>query len=168
MEKMLATAQIGRTHGVDGFVRIHPFSDETEHLEVLDSCLIRTKEGRSIKCTVKDHKAHSDSFLMRFCGYESREKASLLSGGVMYIDRDKGAKLEEGEYYIADLFGLDMICEGEKIGTVESVCDGAQADYLLVRKTDGSTMLVPNMDVFVSKPDFGKGTIELLNGELAK
>ena len=52
------------------------------------------------------------------------------------------------------------------MGTVESVCDGAQADYLMVRKPDGQTILVPNMEPFVSRPDFENGTIELLNSSL--
>ena len=49
---------------------------------------------------------------------------------------------------------------------MESVCDGAQADYLMVRKSDGSSVLIPNMAPFVSKPDFEKGTIELVEKSL--
>lgn len=166
-EKLLATASIGRTHGWEGFVRIHPYSGETSHLERLESCVIVRRDSRRLEVSVKDFSRHADAFLMRFSGYESKEKAQILSGGIMYIPRSLGPQLEEGEYYIADLFGLTLVCAGRAVGTVESVADGAQADYLLVRRPDGSQIIIPNMEPFVSKPDFVKGEIELLNAELA-
>lgn len=165
-DRLLVTAAVGRTHGYEGFVHIHPYSGETEHLRRLDECTIVCRDGRSVKVRVLDTRDHSDSFLMRFSGYESKEKASMLSGGKMYIRREEGPRLDQGEYYIADLFGLSLTCDGRTVGTVESVCDGAQADYLMVRKSDGSSVLIPNMAPFVSKPDFEKGTIELVEKSL--
>lgn len=165
-EGLLATASVGRTHGYEGFLLIHPYSGETDHLKRLGKCIIVCRDGRRVEVRVIDTKEHSYSFLMRFSGYESKERAALLSGGRMFIRREDGPVLDEGEYYIADLFGLSLVCSGKVVGTVESVCDGAQADYLMVRKSDGQTILVPNMEPFVSRPDFENGTIELLNSSL--
>ena len=165
-ERTLATAQIGRTHGFEGFVRIHPFSGEYDHLMKLSACSIKLRDGRLAEVSVRDIRLHADSMLMRFDGYETKEKAAKLSGGTMYISRDEGPHLEEGEYYIADLFGLTVLCGGQKAGTVDSVCDGAQADYLLIKLIDGRQVLVPNLPVFVSRPDFENRTITVLDSAL--
>lgn len=163
---MIATAQVGKTHGTDGWLRVRPFSGETEHLEKLRECEVATRDSKRVALVVSGTMEHSDSFLMRFRGYETREKAQRLAGGVLYVPRANAAKLEEGEYYIADLFGLKVVFSGREVGVVESVCDGAQAPYLLVRKSDGRTRYVPNMEPFVSKPDFARGEITLLMGEI--
>ena len=164
-EKLLATASIGRTHGWEGFVRIHPYSGETSHLERLESCVIVRRDSRRLEVSVKDFSRHADAFLMRFSGYESKEKAQILSGGIMYIPRSLGPQLEEGEYYIADLYGLRVMHGGEECGIVKEVSEGAQAMLLQVER-NGRIYIVPNLPVFVSKPDFRSGTIELLMGEL--
>ena len=87
-DRLLVTAAVGRTHGYEGFVHIHPYSGETEHLRRLEECTIVCRDGRSVRVRVLDTRDHSDSFLMRFSGYESKEKASMLSGGKMYTSSD--------------------------------------------------------------------------------
>ena len=167
MDKPLATATIGRTHGLEGFLRIHPFSGEVDHLEKLQKGVVRLRDGRQVAVTVSATRHHADSFLMRFSGYDSKEKAAALSGAVLLIDRSDAPVLEEGEYYIADLYGLKLTAGDVTIGTITAVADGAQADYLVIKKDDGKEVLIPNMAPFVSKPDFTKGCVELLMPELA-
>lgn len=165
---LLATAKVGKTHGLKGFLRLESLSGEFEHLEALDEAMIRTKEGKEVKVKVEATAYHTDSFLMKFSGYDSPEKARFLSGGVMYITRDKAPRLEEGEYYIADLFDLDMILEdGKCVGRVISVSEGAQAMLLHVEKDDGRVFLVPNMKPFIGGIDFEKNTITLLMKEVS-
>ncbi len=165
-KKLLVTAAVGKTHGYDGFLRIHPMSGETGHLEKLHDCVIETRDGKQVAVSVLETRKHADCFLMKFTSYDTKEKAAVLSGGRMLIQRDQAPELKKGEYYIADLFSLDVICNGQKAGVVESVCDGAQADYLMIRKNDGRTVLVPNMPPFVSRPDFESNSITVLMKEL--
>ena len=89
MEKktVLATATVGRVHGVDGFLKIYPLSGEYDHLLHLDEAFLELRSKERVKVTVKDTKMHQDAVLMRFNEYPDREKAKVLSGSVMYIDR---------------------------------------------------------------------------------
>lgn len=161
-QDMIATASIGRSHGVEGFLRVTPYSGSVEHLLSLDEGVALTREGREVRLSVDAVRMHADCLLMRFVGYSQREKAQRLSGSVLYVRREKASALEEGEYYIADLYGLALVSGGRTVGKVEAVADGAQADYLIVRTDDGRSVIVPNMAPFVSRPDFEHGTIELL------
>ena len=165
-KQLLATATVGKAHGVEGFLRINSLSGEYDHLMKLDSAILETKDGKQVAVSVEDVKVHSSQILFRFKGYESPEKARFLSGSVMYITRDKAPRLKKGEYYVADLIGLDMIYDGETVGKVEYLSDGAQGLYLNVRLPSGEIRIVPNIPSFVSRPDLEKGCITLLMKEL--
>ena len=163
MEKktVLATATVGRGHGVEGFLRIYPLSGEYDHLLSLDKAQIELKNKERVHVTVKDTKMHQDALLMRFAEYPDRERAKLLSGGVMYIARDKCPPLEDGEYYVADLYGMDVCYSSTILGKVVDTSEGAQALLLHVRDNDGKIHLVPNMKPFVERVDIENGRIIL-------
>ena len=165
-EQLLATAIVGKTHGVNGFLRINSLSGEYEHLLNLDSCLLKTKDGKQVAVTIEDVKVHSSDILFKFVGYDAPEKSRFLSGSVMYIPRNKAPRLKKGEYYIADLIGLNLVYDSKTLGTVEYLSDGAQGLYLNVRDINGNLKIIPNIPHFVSKPDFEKKEITLLIKEL--
>ena len=108
-------------------LKIYPLSGEYDHLLHLDEAFLELRSKERVKVTVKDTKMHQDAVLMRFNEYPDREKAKVLSGSVMYIDRSKCPPLEEGEYYIADLYGMSVVYQGKEVGVVEDTSEGAQA-----------------------------------------
>ena len=165
-KSLLATALIGKTHGLNGFLRIVSLSGEYEHLSTLDKAEIRTRDGRSIHVEVEDVLFHKEDFLMKFASFSTPEKARTLSGGVMYITRDKAPALDEGEYYIADLYGLKAEVGGKAVGVVCDTSEGSQALLLHIRMADGRVRLVPNMEPFVGVRDFENGSIEILMPEV--
>lgn len=163
---LLAAATIGRTHGLDGYLRLYPLSGEIEHLMKLEEAVIRLRDGREKKVIAESIRLVSGDALIRFRGYDTPEKARVLAGGVLLIERSQAPELGEGEFYVADFYGLDVISDGVKAGTIEDTSEGAQAIMLHIRCNDGRIRLVPYLPVFLSHPDFDKGTIELLMPEL--
>lgn len=168
MEKktVLATATVGRVHGVDGFLKIYSLSGEIDHLLTLDEAKLVLKSKEEVFVTVKDIKMHQDELLMRFYNYETREKAKTLSGAVMYIAREKCPPLEEGEYYIADLYGMKIYYDGSEVAEVVDTSEGAQALLLHAKKKDGKIVLIPNMKPFVSRVSLDDGRIYLETGDV--
>ena len=163
---LLAAATIGRTHGLDGYLRLYPLSGEIEHLMKLEEAVIRLRNGSEKKVIAESIRLVSGDALIRFRGYDTPEKARVLAGGVLLIERSQAPELGEGEFYVADFYGLDVISDGVKAGTIEDTSEGAQAIMLHIRCNDGRIRLVPYLPVFLSHPDFDKGTIELLMPEL--
>ena len=163
---LLAAATIGRTHGLDGYLRLYPLSGEIEHLMKLEEAVIRLRDGSEKKVIAESIRMVSGDALIRFRGYDTPEKARVLAGGVLFIERSLAPELGEGEFYVADFYGLDVISDGVKAGTIEDTSEGAQAIMLHIRCNDGRIRLVPYLPVFLSHPDFDKGTIGLLMPEL--
>ena len=65
-KQLLATATVGKTHGVEGFLRINSLSGEYDHLMKLDSAILETKDGKQVAVSVEDVKVHSSQILFRF------------------------------------------------------------------------------------------------------
>ena len=159
---LLASAKIGKTHGVNGYLRLFSLSGEYSHLKKLTSCSVVTKEGRELFLDVDSILVSEGMFLIRFCGYESPEKARALSQGILYIPRDKAPKLKKGEYYVADLYNMEVLVEGNRVGVVEGTWEGAQALMLSVRTdSDQKVYVVPNLPVYVSSIDVDSNTLVL-------
>ena len=167
MHDLLSAATVGSTHGLKGYLKIHSLSGGTDHLMKLDECVLALKDGGEKNVRVEDAMFSGPLLLMKFSGYDTPEKARSLAGSVLKIRRDQAERLEDGEVYVADLYGLDVLSGGEKAGTVEYTSEGAQALYLHVR-TEAGMRLVPYLPVYVGKVDLGKGTIEILMPELLK
>ncbi len=164
---LLATAAIGKTHGTEGFVRIYPFSGECAHLKKLSECTVRMSDGEEKTLHIESSVEKGELFLMKFREYQTPEKARWLVKGVMLIPRDKAPALKKGEYYIADLYGMDVFWNGEKVGRVEYTMEGAQALLLAVRRDDnGKEYIVPNLPVYVKDVSVENNSLRLLNPEL--
>lgn len=165
--KLLSTATIGKTHGLEGYLRIYSLSGEYAHLKKLDSCIVSLPDGSEKSLEIEAIKSQGDLFLFKFKGYDAPEKARVLTRGVIMISRDKAPKLKKGEYYIADLYGMSVMSSGIKLGEVVSTAEGAQALLLEVKSMrDNKIHIVPLLDVYVSNVDVKANTLELLHPEL--
>ena len=164
--ELLAAATVGRTHGLDGYLRLYSLSDDIDHLGKIKNAVVRLRDGGERSVEAESFRIVSGDALIRFRGYDTPEKAKVLSGGVLMIKRADAPELDEGEFYVADFYGLDVISGGVKAGTVEGTSEGAQAVMLHIRRNDGGVSLVPYLPVFLSHPDFETGTIDILMPEL--
>ncbi len=164
---LLATATIGKTHGTDGFVRIYPFSGEYAHLEKLSECTVRLPDGEEKTIHIESSAKKGELFLMKFREYPAPETARALVRGVILIPRERAPKLKKGEYYVADLYSMDVIYDGRKVGSVAYTMEGAQALLLAVRRDDnGKEYIVPNLPVYVKDVSVENNSLTLLNPDL--
>ena len=167
MKQVLATGVIRSPHGVKGYVKVHPYSDDFDHFFKLKSVTIQRGDKTRI-LEVEQVQSHSDELLMKFKGIDSPEDARFISGWEILVPRDQASRLEEGEVYTADLQGMKLVYDNEEVAEVVSVMDGAQALLLEVKtKKNDRLHLVPYMKgVFIDDVDVEKGTMRLLKAEL--
>lgn len=165
MDCLLSAATVGSTHGLKGHLKVYSLSGEYEHLLSLDKCILALKDGGEKEVSVEEAKFAGSIFLMKFASYDTPEKARMLTGSTLRIRRDQAMPLEDGEFYVADLYGLKVLSAGKCLGCVESVSDGAQALYLHIR-TENGIRIVPFLPVYVGSVSIEDGTLEILLPEL--
>ncbi len=167
MKQVLATGVIRSPHGVKGYVKVHPYSDDFDHFFKLKEVTLQ-RGDKTRRLEVEKVQNHSDELLMKFRGIDTPEDARFISGWDILVPREQASKLGDGEVYTADLPGMKLVYDNEEVAEVVSVMDGAQALLLEVRTSRNDKMhLIPFMKgVFVDDVDVESGTMRLLRLEL--
>lgn len=167
LAELLEAFTVGKTHGLDGSLRIFSLSGETKHLKKIKSVLLKTKEQKELNLIVDKVSLDGTSLLMRFQGYNTPEEARKLTGSTGYIKRSDAIPLKKGEYYIADLYNMDIIYKNKKVGVVYNTMEGGQSILLMAKNIlNDKEYLIPLLPVYVSNVDINKNTLELLYPEL--
>ena len=128
MEDLLQAGVITTTHGIRGEVKVFPTTDDVHRFEDLDSVLLDT--GRDyMKLEIENVKYFKQYAILKFKGIDNINDIEKYKGRSLYVTRDQAIPLEEDEYYIADLIGLDGYLEsGEKFGVLKDVMETGADD----------------------------------------
>ena len=161
----IETGRIGRTYGLEGFLRLDSDNSDDNLIKASD-VVLKDRNGKVLSVAIDRIIEKGDCRFVKFNGYDSRESAQPMAGSVLFVGREHARTLGEGETYYGDLIGLSVVFESERIGEVTGLIEGAQSLILEVRKNDGKIALVPYMKVYVGEPDLVSRSIELLNGGL--
>ena len=169
---------VGAPFGVKGFVKVRSFSGETGHLEGLKELCLRQNEKEKVY-TLEEISSGGEkrgSLLLKFAGIDSPEAAKALSGAEVIADRAHAVPLKEGEYYIEDLKGLQVVVkvlptvpnEGsepencEVLGSITDILEGGGGELAEIRLNSGEIKLVPFRKEFFGDIDVQAGRAVLL------
>ena len=153
---------VGSHFGLEGFVKVRPFSGEVDHFSRLKSVIL-SKDGKEKSWDVKEVLLRGNFLLMRFAGIDSPEAARLLNGAEIIVDREYAAPLKEGEYYVEDLKGLEVVTtEGQLLGHISDVLEGGGGQLAELLLPSGEKKLAPFRNEFFGELRLGEGKIVLL------
>ena len=103
-EQLITMGRVAGSYGVHGWIRVRPWSGSPE---ALAQCRTWVVEG--VEYAVEESKIHSGTLLARLAGIASRETAMKLKGSAVEVPRSALPEPEQGQYYWADLVGLEWI-----------------------------------------------------------
>jgi len=148
-DKPVTLAAITGAHGVTGEVRLKLFGEGVAALK-------RYCAFNDSKLTVqKLREDGKGGAIVRFAEISDRNAAEALRGTLLTVKRSEMPALAEGEYYHADLIGLDCVStDGAALGTCVAVENYGAGDVLEVRRENGKTFMVPLRPEAV--PDWGE------------
>ena len=99
--------------------------------------------------------------MVRLKGIEDRDAAAERIGRKIYIPATDLPPLESGEFYWADLQGLEVLnLGGERLGTVDHLLETGANDVLVITGGAGE-VLAPFVPDVVREVDLEKGFIRL-------
>ena len=168
MEDLLKVGVITTTHGVRGEVKVFPTTDEAERFLELDYVLLDT--GRELKrLEIQNVKFFKNLAILKFKGIDNINDIEMYKGRDLWIPREEGQELEEGEYYVADLIGMNVLLEdGTVFGTLKDVMETGANDVYVIDTKDRGEVLLPAireciLDVNVEESTM---TVHLMKGLL--
>ena len=161
MEDLLQAGVITTTHGIRGEVKVFPTTDDVHRFEDLDSVLLDT--GRDyMKLEIENVKYFKQYAILKFKGIDNINDIEKYTGRSLYVTRDQAIPLEEDEYYIADLIGLDVYLEsGEKFGVLKDVMETGANDVYIVETEEGKEVLIPAIHECVLDIDVEENRMEI-------
>lgn len=159
MEEYLRIGVLTSPHGVKGEISVYPTSDDLDRFSELEECFFSIKgEMKPVKVTGCKYKKNMP--VLKFEGIDDRNDIEAYRGVELYVDREHALPLDEGEFYLADIIGFDVVSKDEIIGKIEDYFDNAADQTILVVKcNDGSTKYIPDLEEFVEEVDMDASKI---------
>ena len=154
-KKYIECGKIINTHGCYGGVKLESWCDSPEVLASFKKIFLKKGDTFEEK-KVKKSAIFKQFVLFDLVGVSDMDAALALKGSVVYADRDDFG-LSDGEYFIADIIGCDVIDadSGKLLGTLLEIINRGASDLYVV-KTDKGEVMVPVVDEFVDRVEVGK------------
>ena len=155
-KEFLECAKIINTHGCHGDVKLESWCNTPQILASFKAVYLK-KGDEYIKFKVKKASVFKQFVIASLEGIDDMDRAMEMKGVILYAKR-ADFKLKKGEYFIADIIGLDVIeiDTDKKLGTLKEVINRGSSDIYVI-DTDSGERLVPAVDEFVKKVDVDKG-----------
>ncbi|MCL1936064.1 MAG: ribosome maturation factor RimM [Defluviitaleaceae bacterium] len=149
--------KIINTHGLKGDVKIYPYTDDKKRFEKLKEVFL-IHENMNKEANIKEIenvRYQKDIILLKFKGIDNIENAESLKGYILKIPKSDAILLEEDEYFIKDLYGLNVTNNaGEYIGCLEDIIfTGANDVYVIKNIETKEEILIPAIKKYVLKID---------------
>lgn len=148
--------KIVNTHGCHGGVKIESWCNTPDDLAEIDTLYFKRGEVYEAVNVIKAS-VFKQFVVAILKGIDDMDSAMALKGTVVFAKRD-AFQLEDGEYFIADLYGLDVIDaeSGHVYGKLKDVVNRGASDIYVVDTPNGERM-VPVVDEFVDRINVNEG-----------
>ncbi|NBJ91515.1 ribosome maturation factor RimM [Parablautia muri] len=143
MEDILQIGIISSTHGVRGEVKVFPTTDDAGRFKKLKTVLLDT--GNERLCLVIETVKFLKQFvILKFKGYDNINDIEKYKGKGLFVTRENAVELEEDEYFIADLIGVQVVSEdGALKGNLKDVIATGANDVYVISLEGGRELLLP-------------------------
>lgn len=124
--------KISTAHGIKGTVRIMPLTDDITRFNSLK--YVYLFNGSAIqKLMIEAVQLNGNIVLIKFEGINNRNEAEALKNMFVHVDRENAVTLDEDEYFIEDLIGLNAYdLNNVNIGTVSDIIQTGAVDVLVI------------------------------------
>ena len=141
--------RIRAPHGLKGWIKIQPFTQETEGLLDYPAWWVGSGDEWQ-QHRISESAVHGSIVVARLEGFTDREAAAGLRGKDIAVPRAVMPQNQEGEFYWNDLIGMEISHrDARKLGRVTKILETG-ANTVLVVQGD-KELLVPFIeDVIVS------------------
>lgn len=166
MEDMLQVGVITQTHGVRGEVKVFPTTDDVNRFKKLKQVILDTgKETMSLE--IQSVKFFKQFVILKFKGIDNINDIEKYKRCSLYVTREHAVPLEEDEYFIADMIGMEVCTEdGNILGTLKDVIETGANDVYVIESAEHGEVLVPAIKECIRSVDIEKGQmmIHLMDG----
>lgn len=151
----IAVGEILKAQGIKGEIKIKPITDDILRYKKLKLVYIDSKPYQ-----IGNVRFDSNFAYLSLIGIDDRNKAELLRGKMLEIDRVNAVIPEEGAFFISDIVGCKIVIEdGTFLASVEDVLQCGAADVFMCKNAEGKTLSFPFLNRIIKNADIENKTI---------
>jgi len=161
--------KIVNTVGIKGEIRVFPTTDDAKRFNLLKEVTVVCPKGEQRVFQLQKVRYHRNLVMLLLEGITDMEAAASLKGSTIVISRENALPLGDGEYYVPDLIGLEVISDkGEVLGVLTDVLATGANDVYVIKTPIGKEILIPAIEKCILNVDLKNGimTVHLLEGLL--
>ena len=154
--QFVKAGEIVTTHGIKGEVKVMCWLDDPEMLCEFDRCRIDGKEVEIEQCRVQ-----KTCNLVKLAGINDMDAAQAMRGKTIELYRED---IDDEVIFAAELIGMDVFAEGEKIGQIKEVLDyPGNCVYVVKGKHE---YMIPAVKAFILNTDMeaNRMDVKLIEG----
>lgn len=152
---MVEMGVVGGAYGLRGWIKVVPWSGERDALVRYPTWWVGGTER-----DVESARLHGAQVIAKLAGLETPEQARGLKGKRVCVPREKLPEPETGQYYFADLIGMEVVNEqGALLGVVKEMSSHGAQDVMEVAAE--RTRMLPWVGAVVKRVDLEARRIEV-------
>ena len=161
MEQFLQVGVISSTHGLRGEVKVFPTTDDAARFQTLKNVVLDTGREK-LDLEIQSVRFFKQFVIVKFKGIDNINDIEKYKGKSLFVTRENAVELEEDEYYIGDMIGMEAICidlhtdyigdligmevytddSEERFGVLKDVMEtGANEVYIITSENHGEVLL---------------------------
>ena len=99
--------------------------------------------------------------IVKFRGIDNINDIEKYKGKSLMVPREDAVQLEEDEYYIADLIGMEVYTDGGRFGTLKDVMETGANEVYIIDSDEHGEVLVPAIHDCILDVDVEKQTMKI-------
>ncbi|GAG60615.1 unnamed protein product, partial [marine sediment metagenome] len=131
------------TQGNKGEVNILPLTDSTDRFKNLATVFLRNNNSQTT-LNIEKIRIKEDTVILKLKDIENIEKAKMIVGSFLEVERKNAVKLPKDTYFIFEIIGLGVYAENNIfLGKVEDVISTGSNDVYVVKNKNKEEIFVP-------------------------
>jgi len=155
VDRLLLVGKIVGLHGVDGWIKLESYTEPRLRIFSYMPWLVGGKEISGAQ-----GREQGKGLIGKLPGCDDRDTAAALIGAEIKVQRSALPQPKRGEYYWADLEGLEVVTvDGVGLGKVSHLFATGANDVLVVRDGERERLIPYVAKQFVQQVDLEAGRI---------
>ena len=160
--ELVLVGKIIGVFGIKGELKVYSESDFIETRFKKDAKLILKNKKTSKEVTVSSMRIHKKTILITIDNLFDINKVEEYVGYEIYANKEDDIELDEDEYYLDDLVGLEVYDENDEfVGVLNDFIEVPQG-YIMEIKNKGKKVLIPFVDEHIIDIEEDKIIVKVL------
>ncbi len=149
--QFIEAGEVVTTHGVKGEMKVLPWVDSPDVLCEFDRVCIDGTQYDIESCRVQ-----KSCNLLKLKGIDTMEAAQAMRGKTVFLYRED---IDDEVIFAAELIGVEVFCDGEKLGEITEVLDYPGNSVYVVKGQ--YEYMIPAVKQFILSTDLESNTMQV-------